>query len=398
MFKINISYIIPHERSRLYGTPHGTGGLDRTFLLLNFATVNQIDQIIARIAALQSNGEPHFDAGLFPAWRKNVALGYRRPDTTIFFTAIIAFTLQRLRPRLLEKSQILVDEITQKAIINYPKFQNKDGLKTYNFWKTKPSQHFPNGHVFRHLDHFRIPDDVDDTVMIYLTSSPISEENQWLKQKLALHANGSKRQIQNTYAEYKSLQAYSTWFGKNMYIEFDACVLSNALYWVFENQLPLNQHDTDSLKYIRSVIESSRYLTEPFRCAHQYPRTSLIVYHVARLMGTFEIAELASIKTKLIADAQQLLQQSQQPLDQILLQTSLLQLGIKKANLPAFEGITDWQNIDFDDFYFFIAGLLTAYENLALYRLARSPLTHIRWHCEAHVWTLVAEFLVLSGG
>ena len=352
---------------------------------------------MARIAALQSSEMPCFDAGLFPAWRGNAALGYRRPDTTIFFTASIVFTLQRLKPLLSEKNQVLVSEIVQKSLVNYPKFQNKDGLKTYNFWKTKPSQHFPNGHIFRRFDHFRIPDDADDTAMIYLTSAPTAEENHWLKQKLALHANDSQRQIQNTYPAYKSLKAYSTWFGKNMYIEFDACVLSNVLYWVFENQLPINQHDTDSLGYIRSVVETNLYLTEPFRCAHQYPRSVPIIYHVARLMGAFEISELEPIRAKLIEDTQRLLQQPQHPLDQIVLKTSLLRLGVKKANLPAFEGVTDWQKTDFDGFYFFIAGLLTAYENPVLYRLARSPLTHIRWECEAHAWTLLAEFLVLCG-
>jgi len=355
--------------------------------------MNRLDNIVAHIAALQSSGEPPFDAGLFAAWRSNPIVGYRRPDTTVFFTAIVTFTLQRLKPLLSPASQQIVAGIAQQATANYAKFQNKDGLKTYNFWKTKPSQHFPNGHIFGRFAHFKIPDDVDDTAMIYLTTQPTPEENQWLKHKLTTHANGTKLSVKNTYPAYKSLKAYSTWFGKNMYIEFDTCVLSNLLYWVFENKLPLNQHDTDSLIYIRSVIESNRYLTAPFRCAHQYPRTVVIVYHVARLMGAFQIAELEPIRAKLIEDTQRLLQQPQTPLDVVVLHISLLRLGVVPKSPQGYQNLT---GSDFKDFYFFIAGLLTAYENPLLYKLARSPLMHIRWQCEAHCWTLLAEYEALK--
>jgi hypothetical protein len=365
--------------------------------------MTELDEIIERIAALQSKGRSLFDEGLFPAQRTNRLLGYQRPDTTVFFTATIVFTLQKIKHLVSPKSQETIDKIAEKAVQNYPAFQNKDGLKTYNFWKTKPSRHFPNGYLFRHFEHFRIPDDADDTAMIYLTSSPTREELLWLKEKLSLHANLSKQQIKNTYLDYRHLKAYSTWFGKNMYIEFDACVLSNILYCIYEYQLPFNQHDRDSLKYIRSVIETDRYLTESFRCAHQYPRAVPIIYHVARLMGTFTIPELEPIREKLIADTQQLLRNQTHPLDEIVLKTSLIRLGTKVESEKWEVESKEWKSVDyglssadFKDFYFFIAGLLTAYENPLLYRLAVSPLTQMRWECEAHCWTLVAEYLALQ--
>lgn len=350
-----------------------------------------LETIIEKIAALQSKGEKYFDEGLFPASRTNRLIGYRRPDTTVFFTAVIIFTLQKLKASLSSKSQKLVEEIVHKGIQNYPQFQNKDGLKTYNFWKTRPSKHFPNGFLFRRFEHFRIPDDIDDTALIYLTLSPTEEELRWLKQKLSLHANLSKQQIKNTYPEYRSLKAYSTWFGKNMYIEFDACVLANMLYCIYEYQLPINQHDKDSLAYIRSVVETDRYVREPFRCAHQYPRSVPIIYHIARLMGAFEIKELEPIRTKLIEDTQDLLLGNLPIMDEIVLKISLMRLGIQPAPLSRIPT----SNEDFKGFYFFIAGLLTAYENPLLYRLSISSLVQMRWECEAHCWTLVAEYLSL---
>lgn len=355
--------------------------------------MKKIDFYIQRISQLQSNGDEYFSTGLFPAIRQNPQIKYTRPDTTIFFTAIICFTLQRIKPFLDKQNQQIVEDILEKAILNYPKFQNKDGLKTYNFWQTKPSKHFPNGYIFRHLEHFRIPDDVDDTAMIYLTSNPSHAELTWLKQKLTQHANLSKIQIRNTFPEYRNLKAYSTWFGKNMYIEFDVCVLCNLMYCIFEYKLPLNQHDFDSLTYIRSTIETNRYLEVPFRVAHQYPRTVPIVYHLARLMGAFEIPELEPIRAKLIADTKNLLTQPQHWLDAVVLHIALMRLG--ETDLPDLKLPEPIEASDFEGFYFFIAGLLTAYQHPMLYKMASLPLFHIRWECEAHCWALLAEYETL---
>jgi len=351
-------------------------------------------RILQKIESLQSGGEEYFPPGLFPAYRRNRWIGYRRPDTNIFFPAISAFTLQNLLPRIKdEDSRSLIGEIKNRIVAHYPDFQNKDGLKTYNFWRTKPSDHFPHGHIFRRFDHFRIPDDVDDTAMVYLTTSPSREELLWLKEKLVSHANGTRQWVKNTYPEYRELRAYSTWFGKNMYIELDACVLSNLLYCIYHYNLPFNQHDYDSLVYIRSVIESGRYRTEPFRCAHQYPRTPLIIYHVARLIGAFDPLVLRKIKPELIETAQALLSRDPHPMDRVILSTSLIRLGAR----PAPVSVESYTSRDFKGFWFFIAGLLTAYEYRWLYKMAHSGLFHMYWECEAHCWVLLAEYLALRG-
>ncbi len=350
-----------------------------------------LNDLIKKIAKGQSVGDRYFPEGLFPAYRANPYLGYTRPDTTLFFSVIMSFTLQSLRDRASVESKALIDAIVGRVKKNYPDFRNKDGLKTYNFWKTLPSRHFPNGYLFRHFEHFRIPDDLDDTAFVYLTENPREEELLWLKNKLAQHANGTQQWIKNTYPEYRTLRAYSTWFGKNMYVEFDACVLSNMLYCIFQYNMPLNQHDTDSLNYIRSVIETDRYISEPFRCAHQYPHTALIVYHVARLIATFSPEALVPIRAKLIANSEVLFQNETQPMYRVLLATSLLRLG----EVPPRIAVENYTSHDFNGFFFFIAGLLTAYENPILYRLAPNKLFHMYWTCEAHCWTLLAEYEVL---
>jgi len=352
---------------------------------------DSLSYFIEQIERSQSEGDHYFPGGIFPAYRINKSIGYHRPDTTIFFSAIIAFTLQSLRSATGNDIQEKIDLICEKVIANYPDFQNKDGLKTYNFWKTKPSRHFPNGNLFHRFEHFRIPDDIDDTAFIYLTTKPSSEELHWLKNKLKLHANGAKQWIRNTYPEYRTLKAYSTWFGKNMYIEFDVSVLCNMLYCIFKYELPLNEHDEASLQYIRSVIETDRYLHVPFRCAHQYPRTALIIYHVTRLMAAFNPAILKDVKQKLIDDTGKLLKNARHPMDRVILSTSLMRLGV----LPDRVLVENITTKDFEGFYFFIAGLLTAYENPVLYKISNLPLFHMQWTCEAHCWVLLAEYEVL---
>lgn len=349
-----------------------------------------LDAIIQRIADLQD------DTGLFPSVRSNPALGYRRTDTNVFFTAVTVFTLQSLRPALSLNAQRLIDRMHERAVAAYPLFQNKDGLATYNFWPTRPSRHFPNGYLFGRFDHFRIPDDIDDTAMVHLTTPRTPAEAEWLRNKLTQHANLSqadRRQIRNTYADYRGLRAYSTWFGKNMPIDFDACALSNILYCLYQHGVPPDRHMADSLTYLRSIVESGRYLTDPFRCAPHYARTSLIGYHLARLMATFAPPDLDAIRPRLIADAYRLFDEATNRLDQILLATSLLRLGetpppIKLTNIER----------DFGGFHFFIAGMLTAYEQPYLRRWADRSITQMRWQCEAHNWALVAEYVVLKRG
>ena len=342
--------------------------------------------IIERIARLQDR------SGLFPSVRSNHLLGYRRSDTNVFFTAITVFTLQNLREQVAPRTQTLIDQVQERAVGAYPAFQNKNGLDTYNFWPTRPSRHFPNGYLFHRFEHFRIPDDIDDTAMVYLTANPSPETQRWLKSKLRQHANGSQPQrIQNTYPEYQTLRAYSTWFGKNMGVDFDACALSNVLYCIYQYDLPRDQHDTDSLVYLRSIVESGRYVAEPFRCAPHYARPSLIIYHLARLMGAFPIPELEPIRPRLIADARGELAKATNRIEQMMVSIALLRLG-DSAPVISLKNLEP----DLSKFHFFIAGLLTAYEQSLLRRFADRPIVQMRWQCEAHSWSLVAEYIITN--
>ncbi|WP_229375725.1 hypothetical protein [Fibrella aquatilis] len=337
-----------------------------------------------------------FPEGLLAAYRHNPYWGYERPDPNLFFTTVSVFTLQGLLPRLAPAEQTLVRQIIDRALPSYDAFKNKDGLLTYNFYATRPSRHFPYGLLMHRFRHFQLPDDIDDTAMVYLTrygspAQPSPDDLLFLHEKLAHHANGTRLWVRNTFPEYRSLQAYSTWFGKNMPVEFDACALANMLCCVYTYNLPLDVHALDSLTLLADLIRTDRYRTDSFRAAHNYARPSLIAYHVARLMAHHDPEILRPIRAKFVADMRQELALTMQPMEQILWATSLLRLGEKIPAVP-LEGI----EATFPDFSFFIAGMLSAYEQPGLYRWAHRPFWHIRWRCPAHCRVLVLEYLSLS--
>ncbi|HEY1056431.1 MAG TPA: hypothetical protein VGE24_14895 [Emticicia sp.] len=369
-----------------------------------------IHSVIQTIASLQSRGDAYFPKGIFLSYRQNKYLLYKRPDTNIFYTASIVFVINQLKPYLPVESQLIIEEITAKAIQNYLAFQNKDGLKTYNFWQTpkegRASNHFPNGYIFRHSEHFRLPDDIDDTSLIYLTSQASKEEVLWLKEKLQLHANLSegptrKRQVRNTFEYYKALKIYSTWFGKNMAIEFDACALCNLMYLFEQYQLPRNEYDIDSYQYLAGIIKRKEFINHPFQVSHNYATAPLVVYHLARLLGEFHNTPLEDYRKDLIELALLLFEIEKVAMNKVLLQTSLLKLsrlnsfgfGEEIVNCLKAETPLNLQIPD-PDFCYFLGPLLSSYEYPILQFFAPMKITQMDWKCEAHEWVLVLENLI----
>ena len=348
-----------------------------------------IDSLIERIALCQSRGDAFFPNGIFPSYRHNKYLFYRRPDTNIFYTANIVFILNQINEKVSEKSQTIIKHITEKAIKNYPDFQNKDGLKTYNFWKTKPSKHFPNGRIFKHFDHFRIPDDIDDTALIYLTLPHSREDVLWLKEKVKLHCFASPGGgLYSIPPQGTKGLVYSTWFGKNMPIEHDVCALCNLMYLFEKHQLPLNEYDEAVFAFLREVILQAKYINNAFKVAHNYATTPLIIYHYARLLGNFAIPQIEVCRENLIVKIKQLLDNELSTMNRVILETSLLKLD---KSIPSAINIQNLTPRTRNSFTYFIAGLLSSYKNSILYFFAPFKITQMKWECEAHELALLVE-------
>jgi hypothetical protein len=345
--------------------------------------------LVKEIAGLQvKNSGSGYPAGLFPSQRKHVFLPLQREDSNVFFSASVVYILEGICSFLPETDREIIREIGRKVRQTYPLYRNKYGLKTYNFWQTNPSRHFPNGLWMHRTNFFQLPDEIDTTGLIYLTNNPTKEEVLWLREKMTQHANGIKLHIKTTLPKYQDLQAYSTWFGKKMPIEFDVCVLSNALLLFFKHRIPLNFHDEETLRVIRGVIKDKDYFTNPYRISPSYPNPANILFHLARLLAEPHAAPLADLKAPLISDLKKHLETVTDPMEKLILDTSLMRLRERsQVNVP--EEL--FKTAATRNFYWFTAGFLSVYGNPLLKALAKYSVSHLKYNCPAFNLALLLE-------
>ncbi len=345
--------------------------------------------LLSDIQAMQVPGNnPVYPEGIFPSQRRHSATGTKREDDNSFFTALVVFTLNRLKKYFSTEEIKIVEDIRQKATHAFQRYENKKGEHSYNFWRTEKNAHFPNGKIFSKFDYFRLADDVDCTALVYLAQGFSEEDILRLRNKLMYHANLPLKVSKNTLPRYKNFKVYSTWFGKNIPVEMDVCVTANLLYLLFESKTPFNKNDLDCIRYVCSVITNDEHKSAPFRVAPYYPKTSIILYHISRLLTVAKHPDLLQLKEKLKRDIIQELSGRCHAMERVILNTSLMWLGetthIEELQMPA--------DISFP---WFIAGMLTSVENGFIRMFAPLPLFHIQFYCEAYMKTLFIEYRVL---
>ena len=350
------------------------------------------DALVEEIARLQSTGADGYSEGLFPTQRCYRKLPYTVEDDTIFPTAVTVYLLQQVQEHLSERSRRIVDAITRKAVANYPKYLNNQGMRMYNFWQNVPEERFfPNGKLLSRFRIFHLPEDIDTTAYVYLTQPHPRRDVLWLKERLLLDTNGTRRRIRNTLPPYRHLRAYSTWLGEaNMPIDFDVCVLSNLMLFVFRSGLPLNEHDHASIAFITAVLDNDDHIRHPFEVAPWYADTTIILYHVARLAAACEVPELAARRDKLVHDLRAQAGRTPAFMHRLLASTSLMRLGQAPLVTQYPDDLTD----ALDDFHFFIGSLLTSIDNPITWALARQPFFQIFYRCRAHALALLLEHLI----
>lgn len=353
-----------------------------------------VPELLQQLSGLRSTGEAPYPTGLFPSQRYHPFLPYEREDDNLFFSATIAFTLQQYHHKMTDDERKIAESIRNGVREQLPLFQNKDGKPTYNFWQTKPSRHFPNGTFMGRFEHFRIPDDADDTALAHVLLESGKEEATEMLALFEKHANTTRKSIQNTWAEFKELKAIGTFFGEKMRIEFDVVVMCNALLFLlqhFDEDEPIID---DSLKYIEGVIERDRHRTAPFQAAPNYSSIELIIYHVARLLDSHPTCRLSDFKVKLAADASESYEIAKSPLSKLVLENSMLMLGANHS-VQSKESLSPVDLLSDKKGYFFHAGMMSAFESSAAQALATWPLFHLRYRCKALNLALLIENQVL---
>lgn len=353
--------------------------------------MSQVAELLQQLSDLSSGGESPYPVGIFPSQRYHPFLPYHREDENLFFSATIAFTLRQLHYKMNDVERKIAESISNGVRNQLPVFQNKDGKPTYNFWQTRPSRHFPNGVFMRRFEHFRIPDDADDTALAHLLLGSGKEEATELLSLFDRHANTTRKSIKNTWPEFKELKAIGTFFGEKMRIEFDAVVMCNALLFLLQHFDEDEQIIDDSLKYVEGIISKDLHKTDPFKAAPNYPSTELIIYHVARLLDAHPTCRLSELKEKLIDDATEELRSAGSPLSKLILQNALLMIAPRSHSERSEESPNLEALLADEKGYFFHAGMMSAFENLMAQGLATLPLFHLRYRCKALNLALLIE-------
>lgn len=315
-------------------------------------------KLIQDIAAQQVmiDNDKEFVKGLFPSFRACGGGPHNySADNNIFFTAIAAFALQNMQGHLPEADQILTTSILENIRQAYPYYQNKYGDPFYGFWPTD-APIMPHTLLFRYLKAvFGQGEDADDSVMILMTDSSSKEKAAQLKKRLEVLANGSPgRTIHSVPKSYQQYAAYSTYLGSRMPVDFDFGVHCNLLYFVLKEQLPFTKQDSATIDLLSQMIRERLYMKTPVFISPYYVKSSILLYHISRLLGAFDIPQLQQYKQQLITDAYTELDNTTNLMDKILLCTSLLRLGAKAPYIE-LNDIPEFENSNQQQFIFFQA-------------------------------------------
>jgi hypothetical protein len=357
---------------------------------------------------MQSEGNAIYPKGIFPSQRYHPYLPYSREDDNLFFTASIVHILQGVQALMSVSEVELTREINANALSSYCLFKNKDGLDTFNFWQTSPSRHFPNGKFMHRFKHFQIPDDVDDTALVFLTEHADKERVGRLREKLKQHSNKAYKKAYNPLPAHRDLKCYSTFFGKNMYIEFDICVLSNLMRVILRHfKDELNEFDHHTLKFITEAILNNEHNSHPFQTAPNYPTTELILYHVSRLIPLLPNNDRTLISERIENDLLQKLI-SAQGMNKAILESAMLKLTgklpeqidrgmlLESGGFMSYPTMVPYDLINDKKFFFFHAGMITAFENRLAQSVADRSFFHIRYTSKALNGALLLENMLLK--
>jgi hypothetical protein len=312
------------------------------------------------------------------AWstRFNPIWKYERTDTNIFVLASAVFILNELKPYLSEKQLIVFNTFKDTIVGLFPKYQNLKGLPTYNFYSNFPISFFPNGLLMKHFNHFKLPDDIDDTSLIWSLSEKYPSKISDLKNLLAENA---------TNTPYG--RVYNTWFSQNMPPDVDVCALCNLLNLLLNSKENLSNLDNNSITFLSETIKDLPQKT--FWLSRHYGNLALILYHYARLMSNHNIESLEQHKQNLIELAYQKRATESNPLFKILIETALLKWGEKLSDVS----IVDLTKIN-PSFYSFIGAPLAPYPFLKT--LASKKPFILYYKSRFHELTLILEHFILS--
>ena len=306
-----------------------------------------VHALIKQIQDQQVTHDAFFMPGIFPSYFSNKkAYKEQRKDNNIFYTALILYTLKSVKPKLSATDQSIVDSIVLRSQKLFAQFKNRKGSDSYNFWRTDSAYRIPYIKWIHLTKKNILPDDPDCTSICLLSLDAPDSTVQKAHALMQDCINDTRHPTQTTFSRYRSYAAYSGWLGKYFPVVFDVCALSNILTFVQAYNLTWTKADSASLNLIIAVLNHKDHIAAPIMVAPYYGGTSVILYHLARLMSIKPIPALETMKDTLINEALRQLQQTDDEFEKIILSNALLKWNskaalpdckiteIKKSNLP----------------------------------------------------------------
>lgn len=356
-----------------------------------------IKQLLESISKDQAKeNDKDFFEGMFPTFREwGASPVNRQPDNNVYFTAITNFTLKQLLPKMAPHQQVLIDGMIKKGVKCYPNFLNKKPGGLYEFFPAD-NTFMPNSLFLKYFKkQLSSGEDADDCVMVFMTQDhPDSTLNRF-HQKLINAANLSRKRVVNTFKRYRDIPAYSTFLGPKMKIDFDFCVQTNVMYYLLGQKKKFEKQDEATLTLLLENVRNRDYIFHPAYISPWYASSSLLIYHIARLLDAYEIPAFNPYKGKLIDDAKHLLNQPSNIMEKIILSTSILRLG-GKLDVPLIvKDLETFEKSNHQSFPFFQArgsGLMP--NTLKRLYSIQGPAFYFNFLCPTYNKTLLLEYLV----
>jgi len=355
-----------------------------------------IHALLMDIQSMQVKEDGFFYAGMFPTYRECAGTPHNyQQDNTVFYTAITAFALRNMLPYLNKEDELTAQNIIAKIRKVYPFYRNKHGYPYYGFWATDDPI-MPGTYYFQYLKQvFGQGEDADDTVMILMTDSSSDKDVTDLKQRLIDVANLSKQKIIAAKKEYRTIPAYSTYLGSRTVPDFDFAVHCNILYFVLDKKLPWVKQDSATLQLLVEMVRNREYMSTPVYLSPYYVRSSILIYHIVRLMHAFPVPALEVYKQQLIDDAKKEFEASNNVMDKIILSTSLMRLGIKEEQyMPPFTSIENFEKSNQQQYVFFQARAAFSYPSPFKQIFLHWSYINYYFYCPAYYKTLWLENLI----
>ena len=331
---------------------------------------------------------------MFPSRRRHPYLPYRREDSNIFYPALIDFTLSPLLNRLIGEERRLVEKMLAGVRRNYPAYESLRQSGLYNFYRTNPPDAYPNGYLLRHLKHFRLAEDADDTVMISTVLDDLpAEQIGLLRAELVRFSNRPERKYHHPLPGYAQIPAHAVWLGTGaMPVEIDVCVLCNILYFTAKKGCAFNDTDRASLAFIRQAVTTGDVFRYPFQLSYYYPDPTVILYHVARLWSVLPGAEEELPREEIVTGLRRRSGEESNLVARLMLGSALRKMGeeVEPIHYTAPEFATAGKA-----FTFFIAPMLAGTRSRIMNKLAERRLFQVDYVCEAYYYALALEYELL---